>query len=64
VATNKNVPPEALVRLSKYPEYPIRMRVASNPSTPVDTLKKLAKDRNSAQVRRTAISTLERLGIT
>jgi len=62
VAGNKNTSPETLAKLATSRDYHLRQRVAYNPHTPIDVLKKLAKDRSSVQVRRVANFTLERLG--
>ena len=62
VAGNKNTAPETLAKLATSRDYHLRQHVAYNPHTPIEVLKKLAKDRSSVQVRSVANFTLGRLG--
>lgn len=61
VAGHRNTDPETLAKLAGNKNYSLRQRVALNPNTPIDTLKKLANDR-SVTVKRCAKSMLPRLG--
>ena len=62
VAGNRNTSPETLTKLASNQNYSLRQRVALNPNTPVEVLKKLATKDKSVQVRRCAMAALERRG--
>ena len=60
VAGNRNTSSETLAKLAGNQNYALRQRVALNPSTPVEILKKLANKDKSVRVRRCAAAELER----
>lgn len=62
VAANLSAPPHTLKTLSTARRIPIRNRVASNPKTPVATLKVMITNDRSRKVRAVALYTLFKLG--